>query len=163
MQRMRLLALTTLLAAGLFGCNPYTNLTGDFYIGPIDATGWPDAYLGQGFDPTGAVGTIVPSVAAVEGGEAVAYYAFPVSADVTNPLRLRSESATSVRERALMYVFDGDAAIDTPRCVAPPDYVYDEQRDFVRFNVQGNIFQQRLTSRDSAVTPDQPGYMPIYA
>src|SRR4051812_47752508 len=163
MQRMRLLRLAPLLAAGVVGCNPYHNLDGDFYIGPVDATKFPEAYQGAGIDETGAVGTIVPSVAAVEGGALVAYYAFPVSPDVANPLRLRSENTTALRERALLYVFDGNAEADTANCNKPADYVYDVQRDFVRFDRQGNIFQQKQTSRDTAVTPDQAGYMPIYA
>jgi hypothetical protein len=149
--------------AGACGCNPYHNLDGDFYVGPVDATHFPDAYLGAGFDGAGSVGTISPSVASVAGGASVAYYMFPVTAGV-DPTVLRVQTATATRERALVYVFDGGEALDSSKCTPPaPDYVYDVQRDFVRFDREGNVFQQPQTSRDSAALPDGANYMPIYA
>jgi hypothetical protein len=157
--RLKVPLLALLLGAG---CNPYQNLDGDFYLGAVDAAKFPTAYLGQGFDPAGAVGTIVPSVAATAGGVPVVYYGFPVGPGA-NAQRLRVETAGMVTDREPIYVFDGDATQDSRNCAPPSaDYVYDLARDFVRFDRQGNVFQQAQSTSEAPGLPGS-GYLPVYA
>jgi len=146
-----------LYALGLLavaGCNPYQNLDGDFYLGPVDAKDFQPAYQGAGFDPNSSVGTIFPSYAGVSGGGVVAYYPFPAGVD---PLTIDLAEGGG---RALVYVFDGNSSADTDKCKKPRDnYQYDARADFVRFDRQGNIFED-----DSpAPMPDDPSYVPVYA
>jgi hypothetical protein len=155
------LARLALALLALAGCNPYHNLDGDFYLGPVDAAKFPAAYLGQGFDGAGSVGTIAPATAAVAGGAQVVYYGFPVGAGA-NALKLRSASGGTIVDREPVYVFDGDPTRDSTACVAPSGYVYDLQRDFVRFDRQGNVFQEAQSSGDAPGLPGD-GYLPAYA
>src|SRR5262249_53928571 len=136
-----LLPLATTVLVG--GCFPYHNHDGDYYAGPIDPGKFPAAYEGTKTDE--GFGRIVPASALVKGGAKVAYYSFPVAAGVDNPTYLRLEAEGMVADSAPVYVFDGDPSKDSKSCKAPRDYVYDERRDFVHFDVQGNIFQQRQT------------------
>src|SRR4051812_37628500 len=117
--RIGLYALGLLAVTGL-GCNPYQNLDGDFYLGPVDAKSFQPAYQGAGFDPNASAGTIAPSVAGISGGGAVAYYVFPAGAD---PLTIDDAAGGG---RALVYVFDGDPSADTNKCKKPSDnYKFD--------------------------------------
>jgi hypothetical protein len=145
-----------LCALGLLavaGCNPYQNLDGDFYLGPVDAKNFQSAYQGAGFAANSSQGTIAPSVAAVAGGNMVAYYPFPAGAD---PLTIDQVDAHS---RALVYVFDGDSSKDTQKCKKPSaTYHYDARTDFVRFDRQGNIFEDE----SAGVLPDDATYVPVY-
>jgi hypothetical protein len=141
-----------LLAAG---CNPYHNLDGDFYLGPVDAEKFQAAYLGQGFDPSSNAGTIVPSYAGIAGGDVIAYYAFPAGPDALVIDKVGGGS------RAPVYIFDGDSATDSDKCQKPSaDYSYDVQRDFVRFDRQFNVFED---DSPAPPLPDDPAYVPIYA
>jgi hypothetical protein len=141
-----------LLAAG---CNPYKNLDGDFYLGPVDAKDFQAAYLGAGFDSGSSVGFFVPSYAGIAGGGVIAYYPFPAGPDA---LILDGAGGGG---RALAYVFDGTSAADTDKCKPPSaDYAYDVQRDFVRFDRQLNVFEDESPA---APLPDDPSYVPIYA
>jgi hypothetical protein len=140
----------------LFGCNPYRNLDGDFYLGPIDAHDFQPAYLGVGFDANSSAGTISPALAGIAGGGAVAYYAFPAGPDA---LAIDKAGGGS---RALAYIFDGDSAADTDKCKKPDGYAYDVQRDFVRFDRQLNVFEDE-SQNGAAPLPDDPAYVPIYA
>jgi hypothetical protein len=145
-----------LYALGLLavaGCNPYQNLDGDFYLGPVDAKSFQKPYQGSGFDPNASQGTITPALAGVAGGNVVAYYAFPTGAD---PLTIDQVDAHS---RALVYVFDGDSSKDTTKCKKPSDnYIYNARTDFVRFDRQGNVFEDQ----SAGVLPDAASYVPVY-
>lgn len=162
---MRWMLPTLVLAA----CNPY-NRGGDYYAGAIDPSSFPSAYVGVGFDPHSTFGTIkpVPATTAVAnvGDVAVGYFAFPVPGGV-DPLTLKQLVNDIPEDKPLAYVFDGDPSQDTTRCSAPKDYVYDERTDFVRFDHQANVFQQRQVTtgprRDPPSLPSDPGYVPIYA
>jgi hypothetical protein len=135
------------------GCNPYHNLGGDFYLDPVDATNFSPAYLGAGFSSEQTPGTIssLPSIAA--GGVEIDFYAFPAVAG-NDPTLIDDGSG-----RQLAYIFDGDASQDTSKCTPPnAHYLYDAQRDFVRFDRQGNVFED-----EGAVLPDDPSYEPVYA
>ncbi len=153
-----------LLSCGLAGaCTPYQNLTGDFYIGPVDPAKFPKAYQGAGYDSGGAFGMILPVPASVAGGTPIAYYSFPATAGV-DPTVLRSDDGTTVSDRAPFYLFDGDDAHDTKSCTPPsPNYEFDVRHDFVRFDRQGNVFQEQQISSDPPALPSDDGYVPVYA
>ena len=144
------------------GCFPYKNHDGDYYSGPVDPTLFPPAYQGAGFADSGSFGTFMAAQAFVTNGDMVFYYLFPGATT-----KLRTESSTNgmvtVKDRAPVYVFDGDPSKDSSKCVAPQNYVYDERRDDVHFDVQGNIFQQKQTSKDPAALPSDAGYVPVYS
>src|SRR3954463_10078096 len=114
MDRRRALGfLAAALAASVAGCNPYKNLDGDFYLGPVDAAKFQPAYLGAGFDSGSSAGTFAPAIAGIAGGGAVAYYAFPAGPDA---LILDDAGGGT---RALAYIFDGSSAADTDKCKPP--------------------------------------------
>src|SRR5581483_583085 len=117
----------------LTACNPY-NRSGDYYAGAIDPSGFPAAYVGEGFDPQAGFGTIKPAPAttavANTGDVAVGYFAFPVP-DGVDPLTLKQFVNNIPQDKPLAYIFDGDPSKDTTKCTAPKDYVYDERTDFV--------------------------------
>jgi hypothetical protein len=137
------------------GCNPYKNLDGDFYLGPVDARNYQPPYLGLGFDETTSVGTIVPSVATVSGGGQVGYYAFPAGADPTF-IDFAEGGGT-----ALVYVFDGDSSHDSTNCKPPSsDYGYDVKRDRFPLDRHWNVFEDLSPA---APLPDDPSYVPVYA
>jgi hypothetical protein len=163
MDRRRALGLLAAALAAAAGCNPYHNLDGDFYLGPVDATKFPNSYLGAGFDGAGSVGTIAPAPAFVAGGAQVIYYGFPYGSASTSALRLRTEQAGTVVDREPIYVFDGDPTQDSKSCSAPANYVWDLQRDFVRFDRQGNVFQEPQGTSDAPALPGASNYVPIYA
>lgn len=173
-RRTVLFPLALSLAAS--GCFPYRNHDGDYYAGPIDPSNLPAPYQGAGgssctgFAPSQQFATCTPATATVQGGALVSYFWFPVSPDVPNPTMLRSvktnpNGTTTIRDRAPVYVFDNGAEVnDSKSCTPPKDYVYDERRDFVRFDQQGNVFQQKqVASKDPPALPSDPGYQPIYA
>jgi hypothetical protein len=153
----------------LAACNPYDR-EGDYYAGAIDPGLFPSAYVGVGFDPQAMQGEIKPAPASTAvdnvGDVGVGYFAFPVP-DGVDPLTLKQIVNNIPQDKPLVYVFDGDPSKDTTKCTAPKDYVYDERTDFVRFDHQGNIFQQRQVTtgprRDPSALPSDPGYVPIYA
>jgi hypothetical protein len=157
------------LAVLACGCFPYKNHDGDYAAGPIDPKNFPPAYQGMGFAQAGNFGTFMAAPASAAGGKAVAYYMFPVTMGITKPTVLRTESTdpktniTTIKDRAPVYVFDGDESLDTKKCVAPKDYIYDQRRDDVRYDVQGNVFQQKQTSKDPPSLPSDAAYVPIYA
>jgi hypothetical protein len=145
------------LVAGLSACAPYPNRVGDYYAGPMDGSKFPAAYRGDGASAT-AFGTILPAQATVA-GQPVGYYAFPMPA-IAEPLILKTDR----RKRPLVYVFGADdPSRDSQVCQKPSeDYVFDQRRDAVRFDRQGNVFQQRMTSSDPATLPSDTGYLPVY-
>src|SRR5262245_5574534 len=74
----RNLALAAAVAA-LPACNPYQNFSGEYYAGPIDATGFLSPYQGSLSGPADqGGGTFTPPTAYVK-GQAIFYYSFPFS------------------------------------------------------------------------------------
>jgi hypothetical protein len=136
MTRTRL-CLVAALAAGMGACQPYDQ-SGEFYAGAVDPKDFPVVYRGAGISSS-SNGTFEANAAVVR-GEKVGYYPFPVPASVTNPLRPRGSS---------VYVFDPGAASPFPspaKCAPPRGYAYNQYRDYIRFDEQGNIFT-RLPAR----------------
>jgi hypothetical protein len=108
-----------------------------------------DPYKGAGFAESEQYGTFVPFPALVA-GQYVGFFPFPAAA---SHLVLKA----GMTNRPLAYVFDPGAnepIVSPAKCQAPENYVFDQQRDFVRFNEQGNI----VTALPTAAT-----YRPIYA
>ncbi len=140
-----------LLALSLAACNPYSRFVGDSNAGAVDPRNFPAAYLGidpnsgEPPDATMPGSAVLMPVDALAGGDAVAYYAFPF--DGTD-LALAVEGRLII---PLSYDFDEDGAT---KCVAPSAYVFDQQRDEVRYDEQGNIF---------TALPDAPDYLPVVA
>lgn len=142
---LALVALSVLAPA----CNPYGR-EGDFYAGPVDPSPFLDPYKGAGFAESEQYGTFVPFPALV-GGQYVGFFAFPATAD---DVLLKTEG---LPELPLAYVFDPGATepiVSPAKCKAPENYVFDQQRDFVRFDEQGNIV---------TALPTSPSYRPLYA
>ncbi len=172
-RRTVLVPLAFALAAG--GCFPYRNHDGDYYAGPIDPSGLPAAYQGSGssscsgFAPAQQFATCTPATARVQGGTLVSYFWFPVTpgvnATMLRSLRSNPNGTTTVQDRAPVYAFDDGAEVNDSKSCNPPskDYVFDQRRDFVRFDRQGNVFQQKQTPKDPPALPSDPGYQPIYA
>src|SRR3954468_5619341 len=98
-----------------FGCFPYKNLDGDYVVGPVDPVNFPPAYTGSGFSSGEANGTFMAAPATVSSGDTVFYYVFPATSAT-----LRTETTTNgmlvVKDRAPVYVFDGDPSKDSDKC-----------------------------------------------
>lgn len=143
----------------LSGCNPYRRWTGEFNAGPVDVSKFPAAYLGAGGDARRAGGVFAPSPAFVD-DKPIAYYPFPFSPAqlmADDPLALTVDGAPAAFATPPAYVFDPDASSPfpaSPRCQAPAGYVYDEQRDGIRQDEQGNLF---------TALPADASYVPLVA
>lgn len=144
-----LLALSALTPA----CNPFDR-SGDYYAGPVDPKPFPDQYKGVGFSESEAPGTITAFVATAN-DQAIEYFAFPAAAA---HLRLRTESAMGIRDRPNAYVFDpaGDDPLPAAKCIPPKGYVYDQRRDFVRFDEQGSIFTALPSATYTGIVAEVP-------
>jgi hypothetical protein len=142
-----LLALSALTPA----CNPYDR-SGDYYAGPVDPKNFPDPYKGTGFEESGTNGTII-ALTATANDEPVEYFVFPAAA---SHLRLKTE--VPARDRPNAYVFDpaGDNPLPAPKCVPPKGYVYDQRRDFVRFDEQGSIFTALPSATYTGIVAEVP-------
>jgi hypothetical protein len=141
------LAVTALLPA----CNPYHNRDGEYYAGSVDPVNFNAAYQGTGYTKGSSFGTFTPAAANYKGG-LLAYYSFPfVNGAVGVPLTASSIDVTGapVNPMAsfiapLAYVFDPQPVTNPfptkQKCVAPPNYTYDERTDGYRLDEQGNVF-----------------------
>ena len=136
-----------------FGCNPYDRRSGEYSAGPVDVSHFPAAYLGAGGDAKFGGGVFQASAAFVD-DDTVGYYAFPFAAAqlaADDPLALDAFTAPRA------YIFDPGASDPFPAhagCAAPPGYVFDEQRDGIRFDDQGNLF---------TALPADASYVPLVA
>ncbi len=121
-------------------------------------------YSGKNYQPSSTNGSFAAVWAWVDGVK-VGYYPFPVP-DGSDPTVIE----TLTVKRAQAYVFDGDAANDTKSCTTPStDYIFDQRRDFVRFDRQGSVFSEKQAAADGLGLPGerdrfgQPSYIPIYS
>jgi hypothetical protein len=148
------------LLTGL-ACNPFERRSGSYSAGAVDPVRFPAPYLGEGGDPKRPGSGRFQYVTAYSRGQTVAYY----------PLRLHGEQAKasdpldlSKVSLPLGYHFDPTQTPDgqdSARCVAPPDYVYDQEarrKDALRQDRQGNIFTALPTESDP---PGQTTYVPV--
>lgn len=145
-------------------CNPYQNRSGDYYAGPLDPGNFIPAYQGLfsvpnsnflAFQHNQNQGTFLPSDATSHGKQ-TSYYWLPGVAASTE---IEKDEAKAPQ----VYIFDGDADKDTTKCVAPKNYVFDQRTDFVRFDQQGNIFEEQQGMDGAALPVKASGYFPVYA
>lgn len=138
----------TAAAMTLGACNPYYRFKGDSSAGAVDPVNFMAAYLGTGGNPNKpGSATLLPATATATDGSTVGYLKFPSSGDL-------SLAVDGVLTVPVAYDFDEDGSTS---CVAPKNYLYDQQRDDVRYDQQGNIF---------VALPDKkqfPGYQPVVA
>jgi hypothetical protein len=143
----------------LSACNPFENFSGEFYAGTVDPAKFPKAYLGGG-DPKMGGGEF-DAIGAFAGGKAVMYYSFPATA--SDPTLLKDEtSPSSAYDVPSAYVFDPAGSSPFPTqspCTAPPDYMFDLQKDAYALNAQGNIFTMLPGQSDMLGNP----YVPVVA
>ena len=119
------------VSLALGACDPYVRFVGDSNAGAVDPVNFPAEYLGTNGDgKKPGMGVLTASVASVA-DQAVGYYLFPYTAPDLS-LSIQGELLAPVD-----YQFDEDGG---SRCVAPESYVFDQQRDAVRYDEQGNIF-----------------------
>lgn len=143
----------------LTGCNPYSRWTGEYNAGPVDPAKFPAAYLGDGGDAKRGGGRFAPSTAYVD-GSAIGYYGFPFSPAqlaADDPLALGIDGAPGAFATPPAYVFDPGAGSPfpaAPRCRAAAGYAYDEQRDGIHLDEQGNVF---------TALPADASYVPLVA
>ncbi len=168
MSLQRTVLVAAAVGALLPACNPYRNFSGEFYAGPIDPTNFATpmytGVLPAGGTPDQSGGVITPNVGSVAGAP-VSYYFFPFpDSQVAAPDDMTPATPLTIGSANLMpsgptlaYVFDPTttSAFPSPsKCVAPPNYVYDQRLDAYRKDQQGTIF---------TLLPDDPSYLPIVA
>jgi len=134
-----------LAACVLFAaCDPYTRFVGESTAGAVDPVNFPAPYLGDGGDGKFPGSGVMNAIPATVADAPIGYYTFPYDGD----LSLAVEGQLSV---PLAYDFD---VLAKGKCVPPDGYVYDQQRDDVRYDQQGDIF---------TLLPDDPSYIPVVA
>jgi hypothetical protein len=109
---------------------------------------------GIGYTPGQAAGQFT-AVNAFVNDQVIGYYAFPF---------VSAAPVFTIAKRGSVYVFDApDAGTDSTKCNPPANYTFDAQRDYVRLDRQGNIFEEKQVSTDGVATPaDTTKYIPIY-
>ncbi|MEO6951062.1 MAG: hypothetical protein ABI321_04540 [Polyangia bacterium] len=143
------LPLTT-AALTLSACNPYYRFKGDSSAGSADPVNFMAAYLGTGGDPNKpGSATLQPAPATATDGTALGYFTFPFTGS-----NLKLTSADGKLKVPVAYNFDEDG---TTACTPPKNYVYDQQRDDVRYDQQGSIFIQLPDTKQF------PHYQPVIA
>jgi len=128
----------------LAACDPYTRFVGQASAGAVDPVNFPPEYLGDGGDGKFPGFGVMGAIPATAGDEPIGYYTFPYEGD----LSLAVDGQLIV---PIAYDFD---VMATGKCTPPENYVYDQQRDDVRYDQQGNIF---------TALPDADGYLPVVA
>lgn len=140
------------------GCSPYERRVGEYSAGAIDPLKFAAPYLGAGGSgKSPGMGKFVFAKAYANGKE-VLYYPLPFNgrqARAADPLDINTLRPPSG------YIFDPtamDTAPDSAKCQKPDGYVFDQQRDAVRYDRQGNIF---TTLPIDSATPGTTTYVPI--
>jgi hypothetical protein len=138
------------------GCDPYKDykLKGEFNAGSVDPVNFAPPYRGAGSTRNIAgSGTGFSAVRAYAQGAAVEYFLFPfapsqvVRAGYTYTaaaLSAQESNARRIRQFPTGYIFDPpstrSAFPDQQQCRAPDGYQFDQRRDDVRYDEQGEIF-----------------------
>ncbi|HME92428.1 MAG TPA: hypothetical protein VKE49_13445 [Myxococcaceae bacterium] len=148
--RRAFLLLTTATAAALTGCgDPYEKREGEYYAGPVDPVNFPPEYLGSGGNRFRAGAGIFVASGVWANRRRTEYFAFsftPSQLALPDKLLVLDDgqpNASTTIPAPIAYVFDprDDTPFpETPRCEVPPNYIYDRQRDAIRFNEQWNVF-----------------------
>jgi hypothetical protein len=154
-------------------CNPYHNRSGEFSAGPADPLNYPPPSLGAGGDRTKAGKGSFTEVKAYAASVPIGYFAFAFASAVgptqkgVDPLRLIDDGMVYPQvPTPRAYTFDPSQNSPypaTPTCVAPNDYVYDAQRDELRYDDQGSIFTALPTATYVAGALPTWSYEPVVA
>jgi hypothetical protein len=137
-------------AAVVGGCDPYNNNKGEFNAGPVDSANYPATYLGAGYKLRQAGSGVFVESKAYVNGVATGYFnlgpagaqlprppATPLNTCASSPpdpLRLvDSGKPVALMATQNVYRFDG-------KCSPPPNYAYDQVRDDLHYDQQGNLF-----------------------
>jgi hypothetical protein len=145
----------------MIGCTPYDNRVGEYNAGPVDSSGFPAAYLGANSRPNQAgSGVFIESVAYINGVKS-GYFSFPLAAAQTaKGPPLPPNGCPTAGADPLRLVDSGKpyAAAPTPNayrftdsCTPAAGYRYDQLRDALHYDQQGNVF----------VALPSPTYIPI--
>jgi len=142
------------------GCSPYERRVGEYNAGAVDPLKFAAPYLGAGGSGKSPGMGKFAFAKAYANGKEVLYYPLPFNGKqgkASDPLDLNTLKPPSG------YVFDPTAtetAPDSAKCVKPDGYVFDQQRDAVRYDRQGNIFTALPID---STTPGSTTYVPIIA
>jgi hypothetical protein len=156
---MKLRTGLVLLSVATIGCTPYERTTGEYNAGPVDPASFPAPYLGAKGSPKRGGGSFNASIAFVD-GTMVGYYPFPFTAAqgmADDPLAVTENGAPDSFNTPTTYVFDpaaGNPFPAKPGCTPPPGYTYNEKRDGIHYDDQGNVFM---------ALPTDATYVPVVA
>lgn len=140
------------------GCSPYERRSGEYNAGAVDPLKFATPYLGKGGSGKMPGMGRFEFAKAYANGKDVLYFPLAFNgrqAKASDPLDLNSLKPPSG------YVFDPSAtetAPDSAKCMKPDGYVFDQQRDAVRYDRQGNIFTALPID---STTPGSTTYVPI--
>ena len=149
----------------LGACNPYERRVGEYNAGGVDPIKFPSAYLGAGGNPKRSGSGSFQYVLGYVDGNPLIYYPLAfngkqdTAADPSGKCKRYSNPLdVAVVSPSYAYVFDAkknpttgaivDTAPDSDQCVKPDGYMFDRQRDAVRFDRQGNIFTKLPADSD---------------
>jgi hypothetical protein len=154
------------LALGVGACDVYQSRDGEFSAGGVDVVTFPPPYLGTGGNRTKPGSGSISEARAYVGGQPIGHFIFPygttqvgptVSASV-DPLRI-IDSGMPNPKLPVPRAYD----LSSVGCTPPSNYVWDEQRDEVRYDRQYNIFTTLPSATYNAGALPTWSYVPIVA
>jgi len=172
---MRRLWLCGTVVLAIAGCDPYKDykLKGEFNAGSADPANYPPPYRGAGATRNVAgSGTGFSAVRAFAQDRTLEYFLFPFSPSqvvrtgypgITLANQMRN--ALTIRQFPNGYVFDPPGS-NSPfpaqqQCRAPDGYQFDQRRDDVHYDEQGEIFSALPDATFGAGTLPTWSYVPI--
>lgn len=151
MARQHAVVVTLLVAAiaAPGACNPYNN-SGEFNAGPVDSSGFPAPYLPANSRKNQAgSGSFVESAAFINGNQ-TGYFRLALTPSQLAPAPATPPGGCPTAATDPLRLVDSGkpyAALPTPKayrftdsCTPPAGYQYDDGRDDLRYDQQGNIF-----------------------
>lgn len=172
---MRRLWLCGTVVLAIAGCDPYKDykLKGEFNAGSADPANYPPPYRGAGaIRNVAGSGTGFSAVRAFAQDRMLEYFLFPFSpSQVVRTgypgitLVNQTRNALTIRQFSNAYVFDppGSNSPFPPQqqCRAPDGYQFDQRRDDVHYDEQGEIFSALPDATFGAGTLPTWSYVPI--
>ncbi|TXH23521.1 MAG: hypothetical protein E6Q99_07840, partial [Elusimicrobia bacterium] len=143
------------------GCSPYERRSGEYSAGAVDPLKFAAPYLGRG--GTGKMPGMgrFAFAKAYANGKDVLYYPLAFNGRQSKLMAPQDPLDLNTLRPPLGYVFDptaNETAPDSAKCQKPEGYVFDQQRDAVRYDRQGNIFTALPID---STTPGSTTYVPI--
>lgn len=137
------------LLFSVVGCNPYNN-QGEFNAGPVDSASFPAPWLpANSRRGQAGSGSFVESAAFINGAQ-TGYFRFGFTMAQTAPAPATPPGGCPRAASDPLRLVDNGvpyAALPTPNayhftdsCTAPPGYQYNDVRDDLRYDQQGNVF-----------------------